>query len=195
MPERDARTVLGPLQDLLEQSVSLAQVTRLERCKPFALTLDEPGKYTVYYEYQSVLEGKTYSGESRDPGLEYALTNKATGAQIPVRPPSSTETYTYSQRAAFALRVFTVTEPGEYEFSARYPTGVAGQEVVLVIGKGVLAGIFLAIGKAAIVFLGSVLVGVVTIVVVARKRGKARRAAATPYYQPYGTFPGGQPPG
>jgi hypothetical protein len=145
------------------------------------IELTEPGKYTIYYEHRSVVDEKPYSSSGGNPGaLDYRLTNKATGAEVALSVPSSSENYSFGPRSGSAVLVFTIAEAGTYTFAAAYRDGQAGPEMVLAIGKGVLKRLFAAVLSLMAVAGGGVIVGVVIIVVTALKRGKAQRATWAP---------------
>lgn len=136
------------------------------------VTLSETGKYTIFYEYQSVVGNKVYAtGELS--GLQCALTSQETGAQLELSPPSGSSTYTLGGRAGRSIWAFSIDKPGTYQISAWYSEGQEGQEVVLTIGHGfakkLMGTIFSAIG----ILFGSIAIAVVIAVVTAIKREKA----------------------
>jgi hypothetical protein len=162
------------------------------------LTLAEAGKYTVYYEHRSVMDGKPYSSAEANPTrLQYVLTNKETGADVALTTPSSNETYDFGPRSGAALMVFTISEPGQYELSGRYPEGQEGPRLVLAVGRGVVKRLATAIMTVVAAVIGSILVGVGVIVVTAVMRAKAARRSQAAAYPQHGAYPGtgGQPPG
>ncbi len=155
------------------------------------MTLAEPGKYTVYHEHQSVVDGTPHSSHGASPGaLEYVLRNKATGTEVPLTVPSSDETYNFGARSGVAVMVFTISEPGDYELSASYREGHEGPEMVLAIGKGVLKRLAAAILTLLGAVGGGIVIGVAIIVVTALMRGKAKRALQA--YPPQTMAPPGQ---
>ena len=161
------------------------------------LTLSEAGKYTVYYEHQSVVDDKPHSSAGGNPSLlQYVVTNKTTGAEVALTTPSSSETYSFGPRSGVALMVFTVGEPGTYELSGQYPEGQDGPELVLAVGRGVLKRLAVVIVTVVAVVIGSLLVGVGIIVVTAILRARARRLSMQAGQQ-QSMYPGtgGQPPG
>lgn len=139
------------------------------------VTLSEPGKYTIFYEYQSVVGNKVYSTEENLSGLECALVSKTTGSQIPLSHSSMNSTYSVGGRSGLSVLEFLIEKPGLYELSAWYPEGKEGTEVVLAIGRGFtgkLVGIILS--GLAILF-GFLIVGVTIAVKTFLKRRKAER--------------------
>src|SRR5690348_9223785 len=48
------------------------------------ITLAEPGHYTIGYEYQTVLAGRTFNTPPRFPSLDLQLMRAADGSQVPI---------------------------------------------------------------------------------------------------------------
>jgi len=136
------------------------------------ITLSEAGKYTIFYEYQSVVDNKVYTtGELS--GLQCALTSQETGAEIALSSPSGSSTYTLGGRAGRSILAFSIDKPGNYQFSAWYPEGQERQEVVLAIGSGLMGKIMGTVFSSLAIFFGSIAIAVVITVVTAIKREKA----------------------
>ncbi len=101
------------------------------------LTLDKPGSYTIFHEYESVVGHRIYSSNRGVPGLECSLRSKATGAEIEVLRSSSNTTYSMGGRSGTAYLTFHIVQPGVYVLSAQYPEGREGDQTVLAVGHGV----------------------------------------------------------
>jgi len=115
------------------------------------LHLSETGQYTVFHEYKSVVGDKVYSGSLS--GLQCSLTSKATGEQIPLSPSSANSTYSMGPRSGVSVFDFSVQSPGLYVFSAQYPAGEDGPEVVLAVGHGFVKQLLVTIlGGLGIMF-------------------------------------------
>ena len=136
------------------------------------ITLPEAGKYTIFYEYQSVVGNKVYKTEKIS-GLQCALTSQETGAEIALSAPSGSSTYTLGGRAGRSIWVFSIDKPGNYQISAWYPEGQEGQEVVLAIGSGFTGKIVGTVFSSLAILFGSIAIAVVITVVTAIKREKA----------------------
>jgi len=139
------------------------------------ITLREPGEYTIFYEYQSVVGNRVYSTEQNLSGLECELVSKAKNARIALSPSSMNSTYELGGRSGKSVFEFRIIQPGVYELSAGYPEGQQGPEVVLAVGKDFTARMLMTIfGGLALVF-GSIGIAVAITVVTLIKRGKAKK--------------------
>ena len=151
------------------------------------ITLSQPGKYSVFYEYQSMVGNRIYSTGENIPGIQVNLVSKDTGDEIPLSGTSVNRTYTIGSRSGIGLFDFAIDQPGTYELSASYPA-VQGQqqeqspEIVLgVIHGSAVEKLFDSImgtvaGALAIVFIPFV-VGVAIIIITFIKRRKASARA------------------
>jgi len=137
------------------------------------ITLSGVGKYTIFYEYQSVIGDKIYATGEQMSGLQCALTSKETGTQIELSRPSGNTTYSIGGRAGRSVLAFRIDKPGNYQFSAWYPEGQEGQEVVLAIEHGFVKKFMGTIFSSLAIFFGSIAIAVVITVVTAIKREKA----------------------
>jgi len=162
---------LSGLSDTLQQVVVPGNVE---------LTLSQPGKYTIYYEYRSVVGTRIFSTEESLPGLECHLVSKTTGSSIPLSRVTASSSYTVGSRSGVAVLDFTIDRAGVYELSAGYPEGREGPEVVLAIGQGFVVRILTAVfGGLAIVF-GSMAAAVAIAVITLIKRTKAEKELRRP---------------
>jgi hypothetical protein len=92
------------------------------------ITLSQTGKYTVFYEYRSMVGNRIYSTGENIPGIQVNLVSKDTGAEIPLSAASMNSTYTIGGRSGIGLFDFVIDQPGIYELSASYPASVQGQQ-------------------------------------------------------------------
>jgi hypothetical protein len=101
----------------------------------------EPGVYTVYYEYQSVINNKIYStGEELPSSVIVTLISETTGENITLMQSTMNETYKSGGYAGASLLAFEITKPGDYVFTARYSDNHEHPEIVLAVGKSKLFG-------------------------------------------------------
>jgi hypothetical protein len=162
------------------------------------ITLSEAGKYTIYHEHTTVLDGQPHSTTNAEAAaLEYTLTNKASGKQITLASPATDETYTLGARQGVAIMVFTIDEPGDYQFDARYRDGRTEPKLVIAIGQGIVKRIFKGILVPMAAIGAGLVIGIIIIIVTAVGRGRAKRAALMAQQQmmyppppPGGQFPG-----
>jgi hypothetical protein len=150
------------------------------------LTLDETGTYTIFHEYQSIVNGRMYSNTSMS-SMDCTMTSLATGASIPIQLTTVNSTYDFGGRAGQSVMQFDITEPGTYDFSCRYTSGTSGPEIVLAIGHGfvgdILGTVFGTLGSIfgaiAIVF-ASIVVAIIIAVVITIRRERSKRELQTP---------------
>ncbi len=159
-------------------------MTRVVAPGTFDITLDQPGNYTLFDEYQSVVDGQVYHNPGGLGGLTCTLTDKATGRKIPLIAASTTATYTTGAYAGRSVFDFTIPSPGVYTLTAQYARGAGGSQAVLSIDHGFLGGIvgsiikmFGAIGVLTVSIVLSILIFVLTIV---RRNRASRRLQENP---------------
>ncbi|HQJ80492.1 MAG TPA: hypothetical protein PLW21_08380 [Methanothrix sp.] len=99
------------------------------------LMLSEKGTYTIFYENQSVVEGKIYITGEYILGLEIEVFNKTRDSRVATFSPSASSTYTIGGRTGRSILAFNIDEPGIYELSASYSNGSKKPEIVLAIVK------------------------------------------------------------
>jgi hypothetical protein len=139
------------------------------------LYLEETGRYTIYYEYRSEVDGVTYRTDEDPPNLETTVTRLETGETIPVQSRSGLTTYDVGSRSGVSYQAFRVDDPGEYEITAEYPPGQSGPDVVLAIGEGVEGSIFASVGAffgAGLLFCGTTLIALVIVAVTLIRRSR-----------------------
>lgn len=149
------------------------------------MTLSQTGKYTIYYEYQSVVGNRVYSTGEDLPGIQVNLMSKDTGTEIPLSRTSMGTSYTVGGRSGVSLFDFTIDKPGTYELAASYPSSIQGPQIVLAIFQtssvdkmigSIMGTVF---GGLAIVFVPFA-AGIAIIVITFLKRRKAKRARTLP---------------
>ena len=158
------------------------------------VVLEKPAKYTICYEYRSVLNGKVYHTPQSIPALECRMVLQATGEQLPLEAMRGSYTYTFGSRAGVGIWNVRVDRPGTYELSAWYPEGVEGPEqVVLAVHEVNILAMVFGILAAVLAFLlclgGAAAIFIVTLV---RRTSCKRRLAAASLDRLGG--PAGPPP-
>jgi hypothetical protein len=147
----------------------------------FQLNLPSPGKYTIYYEYESVVGSKVYSTGRNFSGLEVTLAAGATGDQIALSRTSVDSRYSMGGRSGAAVFDFTIDRPGAYELAAHYPEGEEGPEVVLAVGQGFAGRILTTVFGALGIVFGSMALAVALAVITAVRRHNAKKRAQDRY--------------
>jgi hypothetical protein len=148
------------------------------------ITLPQPGEYTIFYEYRSMVDNRIYSTNQDIPGIIVNIVSKDTGDEIPLSTPSTSSTYTIGGRSGIGLFDFSIDKPGIYEISASYPASNGQQEeqtqeiVLAVIHSSVMDHIFGSIMGTVVGAMAIVLVpfaaGIVFIIITFLRRRKAR---------------------
>ncbi|MFI4998540.1 MAG: hypothetical protein ACHQK9_01570 [Reyranellales bacterium] len=129
-----------------------ARLTRVVMPGSAALTLGDAGKYTIYYERKSVVDGRYYASETAD-GLGLRLVTEATGAVVPLSESAGNSSYTIGNREGSSIFTFVVPQPGAYRITGELAGGRAEPKVVLAVEHGMLGAMFQTIfGAIAIAF-------------------------------------------
>ena len=148
-------------------------ITRVAAPGTASIEIDKAGKYTIYFEYDSVLDGKVYHNSDISDML-FTLTNKTTGEQINLNSSLANTSYSINERSGQGIFDFNVKEPGEYILETVYDTG-AGENAVLAVGRPfvfqMVMQIFLSIGS----LFCAVVVPVVIFVITILKRSNNKR--------------------
>jgi hypothetical protein len=137
------------------------------------VTLAEPGNYTLFYEYKSVVNNRTYSTGENLPDLEYSLVSKETGLPISLNSRGAKETtYDGPSHSGVSLYDFEISSPGEYVFSAWYPQDQKGKELVFAFSQGLPTGkMFFVVAIVFFLFF----VGIILFFIIFVKRQKSRK--------------------
>lgn len=144
------------------------------------LGLDEPGRYTIYHESRSVMDGRVYD-VADVAGLTVELVSAETGESVPLDAPGANTTYELRGRSGRAVLTFEVGRPGAYRLSADYPAG-GGPETVLAVGKGLGTRIAMTVAGAIALGLGSFLLAVAIAVVTFVRRRRAAHTIPAPRF-------------
>ena len=147
------------------------------------ITLSQPGKYTVFYEYRSMVGNRVYSTGETIPSIQVNLVSKDTGDEVPLSSTSVNRTYAIGSRSGVGLLDFVIDQPGTYELSAPYPPPQRQEIVLAIIHTSVIEKILSSIrgtvtSAIAIMFIPFV-VGVAIIIITFIKRRKARARTRT----------------
>jgi len=144
-----------------------------------SLPIPEPGEYEIYYEAQSVFNGRVFNTGTDIPGLKFTVKEDETGEEIPLRPPGMNETYTINGRTGRAVFRFYINKPGYYSVSAQYPDNERHDEAVFAVGNIHFARFILFIPEALACIFGLCLGGVAVSVLIESWRQSAKRKRAT----------------
>ena len=150
------------------------------------VTFSQTGKYTIFYEYQSVIKNRVYSTGENIPGIQVSLISKDIGYEIPLSTTPISSTYTIGARSGTGLFDFTIDKPGIYEITGSYPS-TQGQQKQQERPEIVLSIIHVNLDKMTSIIMGTVisgsamffvpfLAGIVIIVITFLKRRRAKIA-------------------
>ena len=142
------------------------------------IELAKPGKYTVFYEYRSVINSKVYmTGEALPAELLVSLYAKAGAGEVDLHQSSMNNTYNIGGRAGVSLLEFTIDDPGMYMINARYAGIVEKPDIVLAIGQFKLFGVIF--GAIAIFFVSLIITitGCIVVLVTYLKSRKLKKEA------------------
>lgn len=133
------------------------------------LTLDKPGRYTIYHEKKSTVDGRYYASENVS-GLQLRLGDEATGQPVTLTEPAVTSTYEIGNKTGSSIFAFEIDRPGRYRLAADLAGGRSEPKAVLAIEQGMLGEMFsLIFGTMAIAFAGLGIAGAVVLVVLWRR--------------------------
>ena len=159
------------------------------------IRVDQPGTYTLYYEFQSKVDGVTYKAAQDVPADLKIVAKTDAGDELPVTPASNEVNFSFSGTAGHS--VSSVRIPARGSFSVQVPGGNANAPYVVSMGKGVLGRLAgYVLGGLAIGAIGG-LGGLATLIVTGLRRRNNRRAQlAAAAASPFGTSWGqaGSPP-
>ena len=143
------------------------------------VALEESGKYTVFYEYTSVVGNRSFTTREELSGLFSRLISRMVvtvaekgGSRLAASRPPAPVSYDTGDRAGVSVLQFEVEEPGAYVVNARY-SGGRGRDIVLAIGQ---VGELPSIVGAVALYAADMLVGGLIIAMTLVKRRAAKRA-------------------
>jgi hypothetical protein len=134
------------------------------------------GRYSVFLEEQSTVNGKIYSTTQSIDGLVCRVNSVQNGATIAIEKSSMNTSYSVNGRSGHSVLEFQIQQAGKYSFACDYGENAKGPEVVLAVGSGVGEDIFrtVIVGLAAFFGGGGAGLIVVLVVVIRREREKKR---------------------
>jgi hypothetical protein len=147
------------------------------------LELEDTGRYTIFYEYRSTVDGREYRTAESIPDLDIRVTSVDTGEPVPVSSAFGSTTYETWNRAGESVATFRIDDPGTYELAAEYAGGVVGPEIVLALGEGIGTSILLSVGTlfgAGFVFCVTTVIALILIVVTLIRRSRTQPSLQQP---------------
>jgi hypothetical protein len=136
------------------------------------ITLAGPGKYTIFHENRSMLNGQVFNSSSIA-GLRVSLTSVETGAQVLLGPTSMNSTYSYGSRRGYSILGFKIEKAGRYRIATAFDDGQNTPRTVLAISKDFGVKLFTTIAGALGLAFGGIILAVILTVVITRWRRQA----------------------
>lgn len=157
----------------LWQFASNGMIARKVVPATFTMQIDEPGKYLIYYEHQSVIDGRSFQTSRQTPALNFQLAD-ATGQPISLDPPRMQHTYETPSRQGSSWFEFEAPAAGTYELEV---TGTGNEQYVIAVGQPTL-GTFL-VGMATLICAGALAMVMLVVGSVLLVVGFVKRSART----------------
>lgn len=138
------------------------------------ISLNETGNYTIFYEYESVLNGEVYSTSKSLNKFFCKVNKKSDGSDIALNNSTMKTTYTLGSRSGVSIFNFQVNEVGEYDLTGTYLEGIEGKKIVLFIKKSNVFKNISSIIISILVLLVSIgtSVGIMVVTIVKRQKCK-----------------------
>ncbi len=143
------------------------------------LNFNADGKYTLYHEYQSTVDGKGYSTEEYLKDVKVTLKSKNNFRKVHLSSSSSNMSYEFGSRAGKSLYEFEIEEPGIYILAVEYQDGASTPKTVFAVGP-----YFDVLGLTLLVFgvgSGGFVLGAIIVLWIFLKRRKVRNEWGTMY--------------
>jgi hypothetical protein len=99
------------------------------------LTLNEPGSYTIFYEMESVIDGRVFSPQDIT-GLRVGITSEDSGVKIPLKRTLTKARYSFPGHQGISILSFDIAQPGRYRLDTAYPDNRSEPQAVLAVGDG-----------------------------------------------------------
>ncbi len=100
------------------------------------IVLDEPGKYTIYLESRSVVDGKVYERSGSVDGLICSLLSIEDEQYIKLNNSTMNSSYTMPNHEGRSIFSFEINTPGKYRLKGWFEDEEDSNKVVLAVGKG-----------------------------------------------------------
>jgi len=125
-----------------------------------------PGRYSVFLEEQSMVNGKIYSTTQSIDGLVCRVNSVQNGVAIAMENPSSNVSYSVNGRSGHSVFEFQIQQDGKYAFACDYGANLKGPEAVVAVGSGVGKAIFRIVVEGIAEIFGGIGAGLIVILVV-----------------------------
>lgn len=135
----------------------------------------QPGRYSVFLEEQSIVNGRIYSTTQSINGLVCRVNSVEDGNAVTIQKASVNATYDVGGRSGHSVLEFPIHQAGRYAFACDYGENAKGPEVVVAVGSGVGGAIFSTVLGSLAAFSGGCGLCLVVVLVVATLRGREKK--------------------
>ncbi len=142
------------------------------------MRLDETGRYTIYHEYETVIDGDYHRSSPGLGALRLRLECGEAGGEVALEPLRGSAIYTIGARSGEAMLTFSIDQPGRYNLSGWYSNEGKNRPIMLVVMRSSFGPMMRTIGWAMLVGVISLGLGVAMIVLTFIGRSRARNRAA-----------------
>ncbi len=142
------------------------------------LELEESGKYTIFHEHKSMIDGEYLYSDGVPAGLKMVVTSQE-GDTICVKPLSSGGSYSVGSREGTGVGSFKIDSPGSYTLNGTF-TGGNSSKTVLTVTGGFGSGLVITVLCSMLILFGSMTFSFVLAIVTLVKQltGKKRTACS-----------------
>ena len=135
----------------------------------------QQGRYSVFLEEESVVDGKVYSTTQSIDGLTCRVRSVQNGSSVAIENASMSTSYSVEGRSGHSVLEFSIQQNGKYAFACDYGENAKGQQVVVAVGSGVGEGIFKTVIGSLASFFGGFGGALLVVLVVVFKRNRAKK--------------------
>jgi hypothetical protein len=141
------------------------------------LKLEEPGTYTIFHEYHSLVDGRIYTVEGVSGLTINVLSRSAEGEGLPLSLNSAVGlSYDTKERAGRSLFSFEVGAPGTYHLIASYADRRSTPQTVLAVAHNYAQDRATTTFVAKVFAFGSLALALIAALTVLRNRRQATKA-------------------
>jgi hypothetical protein len=133
------------------------------------------GRYSVFLEEQSIVNGKIYSTAQSIDGLACRVSSVQNGAAVTIEKAGTSVSYSVNGRSGHSVLEFQIQQDGRYAFACVYGENSKGPEVVVAVGSGVGEAIFRAVMGSLGALFGGCGAGLIVVLVVVFKREREKK--------------------
>jgi hypothetical protein len=139
--------------------------------------LNKSGRYTVFYEYHSAVDGEVYSTGVYPSSISVRIESTSSPQSIKLSSDySGSSSYSTPKYAGRSVLEFNIDRPGTYIFASEYSGSTAGPDIVFAVGQVNVLSVAL---KVLGIILGTWIIIGIGVFIIVRTLLKRRNAAKT----------------